>query len=58
MKAKLSYKNIKTTSKQINILQDLKTASTFKKKKDTKTNKYASRCKNSIYILKNTPRLT
>ena len=26
MKAKLSYQNIKTTSRQINILQDVKTA--------------------------------
>ena len=29
MKAKSSYQNIKTTSRQINIIQDVKTASTF-----------------------------
>ena len=29
MKAKLSYQNIKTTSREINIIHDVKTASTF-----------------------------
>ena len=29
MKAKLSYQNMKNASRQINILQDVKTASTF-----------------------------